>query len=97
MTKKDDSQNMCELDPVVFEALRSAGLSFPETPAEVFDMMHRIGDGSRPEQILHVPQNEGVDDSLTRAAREGGTISKDIEERMQRDRRKAENSTDEQS
>ena len=64
--------------------------------AKVFDMMHLLPSGNSPEVVLPFPQSNDVRSNLARAAREGGEISKDLAERMRRDRKKARDQADEQ-
>lgn len=61
--------------------------------AEVFDMIHLPSGTRRAGQVLHLPQSDDVRSNLARAAREGSDIAEDLAERMQQDRRKAEDLT----
>lgn len=119
MTKNDGIKDGTEFDKEVYETLRTAGWTFPETQAEVeqveqehvenpvelpeqlcdaakvFDIMNLRPSGNNPEVVLPFPQSKDAHSDLARAAREGGEISKDLAERMRRDRKKARDQADE--
>ena len=62
---------------------RAAGLRIPPVPG--LDPA-----AISPQRVIRLWDSEGMEDPLARAAREGGTLTPEVEAAMQRDRAKAE-------
>jgi hypothetical protein len=63
--------------------------------AKVFNKIHLPQANINSKAVLPFPRNSDARSELARAAREGGKISKNLADRMHKDRRKAEDQVNE--
>ncbi|MHC4563818.1 MAG: hypothetical protein ACYS8X_13750 [Planctomycetota bacterium] len=93
---KADGQIVPQTEAKVASAEAALAETSVELPAELRDakkvFQQPATDGDL--KTLHLPLEPDVDTSLRRAAREGGFLSPEIEDRMRRDRQDAEREDD---
>jgi hypothetical protein len=82
-------QSLADVERAEQEMLANP-LPLPEVLADPYQVFENLEQSRRPVLKLQVPSTPAVEDALARVAREGGQISPEVEEQMQRDRRAAE-------